>query len=345
MDNQPSIAIVILNWNGINLLKEFLPSVLQHSQYPNTTIYVADNASTDDSINYLTSTYHDRVAIIRNTGNYGYAKGYNEALKDLSEDYFILLNSDVEVTANWLDPMMHMMTADTNIAACQPKLLQYTNKEYFEYAGACGGFVDKHGYPFCRGRIFDSFEKDEHQYDNEMDIFWASGACLVIRSQLFFEAKGFEEDFFAHMEEIDLCWRLKQMGYTIKVCPSSTVYHLGGGTLQKMNPRKTYLNFRNNRLMVTKNIASNRFLVNFIFRDIMDIIAIFQALAYGKFKESYAILKAFIDFHLMLPKWLKKRKTLKAKLSPQQLSKTYLYPKSIVFQYFVKHIKHYKDLK
>ena len=344
MDHQPSIAVVILNWNGINLLKEFLPSVIQHSQYPNTTIYVADNASTDDSIEYLKNNHRDAVAIIQNDGNYGYAKGYNVALQNLKEDYFILLNSDVEVTENWLNPLINLMESDKNIGACQPKLLQYKAKEYFEYAGACGGFVDKHGYPFCRGRIFDSFEKDEHQYEDTIDIFWASGACLVIRSHLFFESKGFEEDFFAHMEEIDLCWRLQRMGYLIKVCPSSTVYHLGGGTLQKMNPRKTYLNFRNNRLMVTKNIASNRFLFNFIFRDIMDILAIFQALAYGKFKESYAILKAFIDFHLMLPKWIKKRRELKVKLAPIQKSKTYLYPKSIVFQYFIKKIKHFKDL-
>ncbi len=344
MDKPPSIAIVILNWNGIKLLKQFLPSVIKHSNYPNTTIYVADNASTDDSVEFMRSHYPTEVKIIQNKGNYGFAKGYNIALRELKEDYFILLNSDVEVTKNYLAPLIQLMESDQNIAACQPKILSQKAKEYFEYAGASGGFMDKYGYPFCRGRIFDSFEKDEGQYDDAIDIFWASGACFVVRPKLFFESGGFEEDFFAHMEEIDLCWQLHRMGYTIKVCPSSIVYHVGGGTLAKMNSRKTYLNFRNNRLMITKNIEEKKLIGNYIIRNILDIVAIFQALIFGKFKESWAIIKAVIDFHMLLPKWLKKRKVLNEKLSSSD-SNVNLYPKSIIYQHFIKQIKNFNQLK
>ena len=342
MENKVSIAIVILNWNGTNLLKQFLPSIIQHSQYPNAKIYVADNASDDDSVNYLNATYGDTITIIYNEDNFGYAKGYNVALQDLTEDYFLLLNSDVEVTAHWLEPLISLMEADANIAACQPKLLSYNDKEIFEYAGASGGFLDKHGYPFCRGRMFETFEKDEHQYDDITDIFWASGACLVIRANLFFESNGFEEDFFAHMEEIDLCWRLQRMGYKIKVCPTSTIYHLGGGTLQKMNPRKTYLNFRNNRLMITKNIESKRFITNLIFRDFMDMVAFFQALAFGKFKESLAILRALIDFHIMLPKWIEKRKLLNEHITRSPISNVMLYSKVLFIYILLRKLKNTK---
>ena len=344
MENKPSIAIVILNWNGASLLEEFLPSVVKHSQFPDTTIYVADNASTDDSIKFLRDNYLNEIEIIQNDGNYGYAKGYNVAVKNLSEKYLILLNSDVEVTENWLVPIVNLMESDKSIGACQPKLLSYRNKNEFEYAGAGGGFIDKLGYPFCKGRIFDSFENDKGQYDEVADIFWASGAALVVRTSLFKTLNGFEEDFFAHMEEIDLCWRIHRLGYKIKACPTSIVYHLGGGTLNKINPRKTYLNFRNNRLMITKNIATKRFVSNLIIRDILDITAGFQAIFYGKFRESLAIFKALFDFHIMLPKWIKKRRALKQTLPNTDEHDVLLYQKSIVFQYFIKKKKTFKEL-
>jgi GT2 family glycosyltransferase len=342
MTNSPHIAIVILNWNGLSLLQEFLPSVVKNSQFPNTTIYVVDNASTDDSITFLNQNYSDAVTIIQNTGNFGYAKGYNLGVAQLKEDYFILLNSDVEVTPNWLQPLVELMESDEMIGACQPKLLSYHNKTQFEYAGACGGFIDKLGYPFCRGRIFNEFEDDIGQYNDITDIFWASGAALVVRSDVFKKLKGFEEDFFAHMEEIDLCWRIHRLGYQVKVCPASVVYHLGGGTLNKINPKKTYLNFRNNRLMLTKNIDKKHFFSNLILRNILDTIAGVQVLCSGRFSESAAIFKALIDFHLLLPKWMKKRKTLQHTFSDKHA--VLLYPKSIVIQHFIKKVKTYKDL-
>ena len=343
MSYNPTIAIVILNWNGRELLEQYLPSVIQNSQYPGVVIYVADNDSTDESIQFLNDKYPDEVKIIQNDGNHGYAKGYNDALNGLTEKYFILLNSDVEVAPNWLAPIIELMETNDKIAACQPKLLSFKNKDEFEYAGACGGYLDHFGYPFCRGRIFDSFEYDQGQYDDNAKIFWASGAALFIQSKLFFEAGGFEEDFFAHMEEIDLCWRLQRMGYEIRVCPKSVIYHLGGGTLQKMNPRKTYLNFRNNRLMLIKNIDRKHMFPHFILRNFMDIIAAFQALAYGNFKESGAILKALFDFHMMLPKWMKKRREIRTRLNLVN-DHVKLYPRSIVFQYFIKKKKAFKDL-
>jgi GT2 family glycosyltransferase len=344
MAKPPSIAIVILNWNGVALLKEFLPSVIQHSQFPNTTIYVADNASTDESVAFLKENYASVVTLIQNTGNFGYAKGYNVAVASLTEDYFILLNSDVKVSKNWLNPLIELMERDNEVGACQPKLLSYRNKQEFEYAGACGGFLDKYGYPFCRGRIFDSFETDNGQYDDEVNIFWASGAALMVRSSVFKTLHGFEEDFFAHMEEIDLCWRIHRLGYQIKVCPTSVVYHLGGGTLSKMNPRKTYLNFRNNRLMLTKNIASNQFITNLLLRNVLDVLAGIQAILYGKFSESGAIFKALLDFHLFLPKWIKKRRALQQTLPVLGKQTVLLYPKSIVVQYFIRKINTYKNL-
>lgn len=352
MDHQPTIAVVILNWNGLELLKQFLPSVVEHSQVPGCTIYVADNASSDDSLAWVKATYGYAVAIIENDGNFGYAKGYNVALHDLKEDYFVLLNSDVEVTAQWLDPVIAAMESNPMLAACQPKLLSYRDKQLFEYAGAGGGYLDKLGYPFCRGRIFDSFETDEGQYDERTAIFWASGAALFIRAELFFAAGGFEEDFFAHMEEIDLCWRLHRMGYRIEVIPQSVIYHLGGGTLQKVNPRKTYLNFRNNRFMIIKNISRRRFIPNLIIRNLLDTAAALQALFYGNFRECGAILKALLDFHIRLPEWIRKRRKLRkaiesyretTKKQPSTVS-SFLYKRSIVYLYFLKGKKQFKDL-
>ena len=232
-----NIAVVILNWNGKTLLQKFLPSIITHSKEAN--IYVADNASTDDSIVFIKNEY-PQIKIIKNKENGGYAKGYNEALKYLTEDIFCLVNSDIEVTENWLTPILKTFNTEENTAIIQPKILDYKNKAYFEYAGAAGGFIDKYGYPFCRGRIFNTIEKDQKQYNNNTNIFWASGACFFIRKNTFNALNGFDESFFAHMEEIDLCWRAYNLGYTTKYVAQSKVYHVGGATLNAINPKKTY---------------------------------------------------------------------------------------------------------
>lgn len=349
MQELPTVAIVVLNWNGLELLKEFLPSVVEHSRSTrfDCRVYVADNASTDTSVEFLRETWGDQIGIILNKENFGYAKGYNVALESLEEKYFVLLNSDVEVTPGWIDPIVDLMESDDSVAACQPKLLTYKDRNTFEYAGAVGGYLDWYGYPFCRGRIFDSFERDEGQYDDTTEIFWASGAALFIRSDLFKFSGGFEEDFFAHMEEIDLCWRLHRMGYKVMAVPSSVIYHLGAGTLSKMNPRKTYLNFRNNRLLITKHIERKNFPLNYLFRNVLDLVAFFQAIMYGKFREGLAILKALIDYHIMLPAWIRKRRIDHHKLVRNRRKEPLpipLYRKSIVFLYFVKRIKKFSDL-
>src|SRR6478609_7911509 len=224
------VAIVILNWNGRKFLQQFLPGVIQHS--PDASIVVADNASSDTSVEWVEQNYPG-VRIIRNPRNEGFSKGYNLALRQVKAEYFILLNSDVQVTAGWLNPLIELMDKNPQVAACQPKIRSFTQPEHFEYAGAAGGYIDSFGYPFCRGRIFDNLEKDEGQYDDEQTVLWATGACLMIRSKLYHQAGGLDEDFFAHMEEIDLCWRLNLMGYQVKYCPDSIVYHVGGGTLNK----------------------------------------------------------------------------------------------------------------
>lgn len=342
-----SVAIVILNWNGLELLKEFLPSVVANSERPGTRIYLADNASTDASIDFVKTTYGDRITIIQNSGNYGYAKGYNQALESLSEEYFVLLNSDVEVTPRWIEPIIELMASDPRIAACQPKILSYRQKGSFEYAGASGGYMDKFGYPFCRGRLFNSFEEDQGQYQQKDSIFWASGAAIFIRSDAFHAAGGFDEDLFAHMEEIDLCWRLRRMGFDIQACPDSVVYHLGGGTLHQMSPQKTYLNFRNNRLILTKNMERGRFLIVFLLRNAMDFLASIHSLVAGKPRDSLAILRALLHYHLMLPRWIGKRKELKRKISEYNQGRVFqpgLYNRSIVYQYFVKGINKYSEL-
>lgn len=251
-ESPPSVAIVILNYNGQGYLQRFLPSVMA-STWPNLQIIVADNASTDDSLTFLQTHYPD-IRIIRNPSNEGFARGYNTALQQVEADVFVLLNSDVEVPPGWIEPVMAVMASDTRIAACQPKILDWNHRERFEYAGAAGGWIDTFGYPFCRGRIFDVCEKDQGQYDSVRAIFWASGAAMFIRSDVFLREKGFDPFFFAHQEEIDLCWRIQLSGLKIMSCPASVVYHVGGGTLPQGNPRKTFLNFRNNLIMLWKNL-------------------------------------------------------------------------------------------
>jgi GT2 family glycosyltransferase len=317
-------AVVILNWNGAKLLQQFLPSVIQYSG--DATIYVADNASTDTSIDVLKNEF-PTIKIIENTGNYGFAKGYNEALKYVEEPYYALVNSDIEVTENWLQPIETIFDNEPNTAIIQPKLLDYKKKTHFEYAGAAGGFIDKYGFPFCKGRIFDTLEEDLGQYDTETEIFWATGACFFIRKEVFRSLQGFDGDFFAHQEEIDLCWRANNVGHTIKYCPTSVVYHVGGATLNEANPMKTFLNFRNSLLMLTKNLPKEKLVPIIFIRMCLDGLAGVQFLFQGKFKHTFAILKAHFYFYHLIGRNLKKR---------NNSQKTdYYYTKSIVWNYFV----------
>ncbi|CAH0335746.1 hypothetical protein FVB9288_01400 [Flavobacterium sp. CECT 9288] len=318
------IAVVILNWNGTKLLEQFLPSVVQFSK--EATIYVADNASTDSSVSFVKQNYPE-VVIIQNSGNFGFAKGYNEALQHLNADVYALINSDIEVTENWLQPILEIFEKDTNTAIIQPKILDYKRKDYFEYAGAAGGFIDKYGYPFCRGRLFETLEKDLGQYNDHTSIFWASGACFFIRSEVYKELKGFDGDFFAHQEEIDLCWRAFNKGYGIQYCSQSVVYHVGGATLQQGNPLKTFLNFRNSLLMLTKNLPKNQLFPILFTRMILDGIAGVQFLTQGKGKHFLAILKAHAAFYTLFRKNFAKRDTVQVD--------RYYNKKSIVYHYFI----------
>lgn len=319
------IAVVILNWNGAKLLEQFLPSVVSYSE--DATVYVADNASTDTSVEVI-KTQFPSVQLIQNDGNYGFANGYNVALEQVEEDYYALVNSDIEVTDGWLKPILSIFEAEQNIGIIQPKILDYKNKEYFEYAGAAGGFIDKYGYPFCRGRIFDTIEKDNGQYNDEIEIFWASGACFFIRKEIYRKLDGFDGDFFAHQEEIDLCWRAFNLGHKIKYTPKSVVYHVGGATLNESNPKKTFLNFRNSLLMLTKNLPEKQLFPIIFLRLCLDGIAGIQFIFKGKFVHCWAILKAHFHFYILINKTLKKR--------TKKQAANYYKTKSIVFTYFVK---------
>lgn len=317
------IAVVILNWNGKALLEQFLPSVMSYSQ--DAAIYVADNASTDDSVAFVKATYPE-ITIIQNSENGGYVKGYNDALPFVKEDIYCLLNSDIEVTPNWLVPVLETFKNQPETAIIQPKILDYKSKEKFEYAGAAGGFIDKYGYPYCRGRIFNTIEVDTNQYNNET-IFWASGACLFIRQSTFKALHGFDKSYFAHMEEIDLCWRAYNKGYLTKYINNSTVYHVGGATLDASSPKKTYLNFRNSLFTLTKNAKGNITLL-ILARLILDGIAAFKFLIEFKPNHLFAILKAHLSFYRHLPELLKKRKAILQKAG-------YYQTKSIVYDYFI----------
>ena len=326
-------AVVILNWNGAKLLQQFLPSVIQFS--PTATIYVADNASTDSSIAVL-KTEFPSVKIIENTGNFGFAKGYNEALKFVEEPYYALVNSDIEVTENWLQPIENIFDNEPKTAIIQPKLLDFKKKTHFEYAGAAGGFIDKYGYPFCKGRIFDTLEEDLGQYNQETEVFWATGACFFIRKEVYRTLQGFDDDFFAHQEEIDLCWRANNLGFTAKYCPTSVVFHLGGATLNEANPKKTFLNFRNSLLMLTKNLPKEKLFSIIFMRLCLDGIAGMQFIFQGKFKHTWAILKAHFEYYHLISRNLKKRN------SHQKTD--YFHTKSIVWSYFVQKKKIFTSL-
>ncbi|MDP4266030.1 MAG: glycosyltransferase family 2 protein [Bacteroidota bacterium] len=330
------VAVVILNWNGRKFLEEFLPVVINHSKN-DAEIIVADNASKDDSVDFLTRNFPD-IRIIQNNYNGGFSKGYNDALKQVDAKYYVLLNSDIETTEGWINPVIDLMESDENIAACQPKLLSYTNRTYFEYAGAAGGFIDKWGYPFCRGRIFEVMEEDKGQYDDNREIFWATGACLFVRADLFHKSGGLDEDFFAHMEEIDFCWRLKNSGYKIMYCAESVVYHVGGGTLPKANWKKTYLNFRNNLLLLYKNLPTERIIPVFIVRLILDGVAGLKFLINGGLKDCLAVVKAHFHFYTSIPKTRRKRH----EFNHRNVSD--IYDSSIVYEHYVRNINRFIEI-
>lgn len=335
------IAVVILNWNGRQMLEKYLPTVLEHSRSA-ATVYVADNASTDDSVDFLKRQFPE-VKIITLEKNWGFAEGYNQALRQVEAEFYVLLNSDVEVTRDWLVPLAEYMEAHAEVCACQPKLLSVADKGAFEYAGACGGYLDRLGYPFCRGRIFDTVERDGGQYDRPAEILWATGACMMIRAKDYWEADGLDGKFFAHNEEIDLCWRLCLRGRKLVCLPQSRVYHVGGGTLPKGNPMKTYLNFRNNLLMLYKNLPERELRSVMRWRWFLDYLAAWQTLIvnrnWGDFK---AIYRARRDFRRRLPEY----KNVRARVQENRVTETdsVRMKYSLLWQYYVRGRKHFSDL-
>jgi GT2 family glycosyltransferase len=333
-------AVVILNWNGRKFLEDFLPAVVQHNP-EFSEIIIADNASTDDSVAWLNKNF-PAVRVIRNAANGGFAKGYNEALAQVEADYFVLLNSDVEVTAGWMEPVISLMEKDLSVAAAQPKIRAFHAKEKFEYAGAAGGFIDKYGYPFCRGRIFETVEDDSGQYDDDAEVFWATGACMFVRASVWKEMGGLDEDFFAHMEEIDLCWRMRNSGYKIMYSAKSIVYHVGGGTLGKQNPQKTYLNFRNNLILLLKNHAPSYLFIKIFWRMVLDGIAGMKMLLGGQPAHFWAVQRAHFAFYARIPKTRKKRRELKKHIT--KFATKGVYKKSIVAEYFLRGKKKFSGL-
>ena len=300
------VAVVILNYNGKSFLERFLPKVIESCNPAWAEVVVADNASTDGSVEFMRERF-PHIRLIENGCNGGFTVGYNMALKQVEAQYYVLLNSDIEVTPGWIEPVIDLMDADRQIAACQPKILSFHHPERFEYAGACGGFIDKLGYPFCRGRVFQHLEKDEGQYDEAVEVFWATGACMFVRADLYRQMGGLDDSFFAHMEEIDLCWRLKNAGYKVYCCPASKVYHIGGGTLPKNSPRKTYLNFRNNLSLLVKNLPEKRVRPVIAYRIFLDWVAATKFLCEGCFKDFAMVFKAHRDFYRRLPALRAKR--------------------------------------
>lgn len=321
-------AVVILNYNGEKFLREFLPSVLTHSG--DAKIIVADNGSTDLSIDILKQKF-PAVELIQLGNNYGFCGGYNRALKQVDAEYYVLLNSDVEVTPGWLKPITELLEENPEIAAAQPKLLAYNERNKFEYAGAAGGFIDSLGYPFCRGRVFDVTEKDTNQYNDTREVFWATGACLIIRSKVYHELGGLDEDFFAHMEEIDLCWKIQRAGYKVFYCGASFVYHVGGGTLSKSNPRKTYYNFRNGLSLVYKHWSTGELFWKLPLRILLDYVAALKFLLSGKVGDARAVVRAHYHFGKKFGKSRAKRNVLK-KLP---FTTKNIYSGSIIWDHFI----------
>ena len=328
------LAVVILNWNGKHLLENYLPSVISYSK--EAKIYIIDNASTDDSINFLKNNFPE-VTIIQNSKNYGYAKGYNEGLKKIDADIYCLLNSDVEVTPDWITPIISIFEENKEIAIIQPKIKSYNNRNLFEYAGGAGGYIDKYGFPFCRGRIFDTLEEDNGQYNDDREIFWASGACFFIRKSVFLELNGFDEDFFAHQEEIDLCWRALHRGDKVYYTGKSEVFHLGAATLSYENPKKVYLNFRNSLFMLLKNLPKERLISIIFFRMVLDGIAGIYFVFQGKLINTIAIIKAHFSFYRYIVHFYRKRE--------KSVQKNYFRVQSIIYLYYIRKIKFFKNIK
>ncbi|QKG79634.1 glycosyltransferase family 2 protein [Tenuifilum thalassicum] len=330
------VSVVILNWNGKHFLEKFLPTLIENTNIPNTEIVVADNGSTDGSKDTLEG--FKSVKKIYLDKNYGFTGGYNRALSKIESEYYVLLNSDIETPKGWLEPMIEFMDATTEVAACAPKLLDYHRKQYFEYAGAAGGFIDLFGYPFCRGRILSEVEKDHGQYDTPMPIFWASGACMMIRSELFHAVGGFDQDFFAHMEEIDLCWRLQNHGYKIFSVPQSYVYHVGGGTLPNNTPFKLYLNYRNNLWMLHKNLSLRALLVVIPIRLVLDWLSALVYLFTGKFSFFKSVLKAHHHYFSKISTLNTKRK------SEKRLYSAIRYKGLILVDFFIQHRRKFSKI-
>lgn len=328
------LAVVILNWNGEALLERYLPIVVKYSE--GADIYLADNASTDDSVVFVRANF-PTVRIIQNTVNGGFCKGYNDALKQVKADIYCLLNSDIEVSKNWLHPIIQGFKDLPKATIIQPKILDLLRRDYFEYAGAAGGFIDQLGYPFCRGRIFQALEKDEGQYDDTLEIFWATGACMFIKSEVYWELRGLDEDYFAHQEEVDLCWRAKNKGYKVYYTGQSKVYHLGGSTLSNMNPKKTYLNFRNSLFSITKNLPRRKAFLIIGIRLLLDGVAAIRFIFQFRFQHCLAILRAHLSFYKHFGKIYRKREKANFILK-------YYAAKSIVWSYFVHQIKKFNIL-
>lgn len=333
------VAVVILNYNGAQMLRRFLPSVLEFS--PEAEVVVADNASTDDSLEVMRREF-PTVRLVCLDKNHGFADGYNHALREVEADYYLLLNSDVEVTRGWLAPLLAFMDAHEDVAACQPKLLSYNNKALFEYAGGAGGFLDRYGYPFCRGRIFDAVEEDKGQYDNVANLFWATGAALMIRSGDYWSAGGLDGTFFAHMEEIDLCWRLRARGRRIVCVPDSVVYHVGGATLNKSNPRKTFLNFRNNLLMLYKNLPEKELSAVMMYRALLDYVAAVKFLFSGNIGDFKAVVAARREFERIKGFYAAARKENLGKAVSDDIPERVNF--SILWQYYAKGRKFFSNL-
>ena len=334
-------AIVILNWNGESYLKKFLPNVLKYSIEPGVKVFVADNGSVDQSVQLL-QTHFPKVELILFEKNYGFTEGYNKALEEIDAQYYILLNSDIEVTEGWTLPLIEMLERSDKTAIVMPKIKAYNNNNYFEYAGAAGGFIDKYGYPFCRGRILNKIEKDFGQYDQEVEIFWATGACMCIKADIFHKAGGFDSYMFAHMEEIDLSWRLKNMGYKIMFTPESTVYHVGGGTLPNEHPQKLYLNFRNNLILLYKNLPPDKLLPIIITRLILDGVAAMKFIITLKLSFAWSVLWAHLQFYSVVRKYRKIRRQHADLISDYPGN---IFKKSILKQFYLKRTQIFSDLK
>lgn len=334
------VAIVILNWNGVKMLTRFLPTVLDYSRNE-AVVYVADNASTDNSVEVLKKHFPE-VRLVQLDKNWGFAEGYNKAFEQIEAEYYVLLNSDVEVTHHWLTPLIEFMDNRPDVAACQPKLLSESDHDAFEYAGACGGFVDRYGYPFCRGRVFDTVENDDGQYDYAAEVLWATGACMMVRAADYKAAGGFDARFFAHNEEIDLCWRLRLMGRKIFCIPDSAVYHIGGGTLPKNNPMKTYLNFRNNLTMLYKNLSDGELHHVMRVRAVLDYVAALQALLSGRMGDFKAILRGRRAFKQWLPDYREVRRSVQSMRKVDSV--TGIYRRSILWQYYAKGHKKFSQI-